>query len=292
MHKIFEDSNEPLFGRADRILKLKPFTIKALWEILKQNKHASIQTLFLYFLFSGGIPKYVDMLLTHKVFTENAIVNFIFSESSPLLEEGNLVLIEEFGKDYITYFSILELLAIGKTGRGEIESIIQKDIGAYLHRLEKTYDLIKSVNPIDAKPQGKLQKYTITDQFLRFWFRFIYRHRSTVEIGNFQYLKETYYHAIPSYKGRILEFFFHNLFAQSQLYNRVGSYWNRSGTDEIDLIAINDLKKQLVIAEVKLNNDAISLAKLQQKAKKFIQQYTDYSISYKALSLEDVEDFL
>lgn len=74
-------------------------------------------------------------------------------------------------------------------------------------------------------------------------------------------LKEIYNHAIPSYKGRILEFFFHDLFAQSQLYNRVGSYWNRSGTDEIDLIAINDLKKQLVIAEIKLNKDAISLAK-------------------------------
>jgi len=32
-------------------------------------------------------------------------------------------LIEEFGKEYGTYFSILELIATGKTARSEIESI-------------------------------------------------------------------------------------------------------------------------------------------------------------------------
>jgi hypothetical protein len=37
MHKIFEDSHEPLFGRADRILQLKPFTIPSLTLFLKKT---------------------------------------------------------------------------------------------------------------------------------------------------------------------------------------------------------------------------------------------------------------
>lgn len=61
---------------------------------------------------------------------------------SIFINEGRSILIEEFGKDYDIYFSILSAIASGKTRRSEIESIIGKPIGGYLTRLEDDYGII------------------------------------------------------------------------------------------------------------------------------------------------------
>ena len=84
--------------------------------------------------------------------SEQSIIDFILSPGSPLLDEGKDVLIEEFGKEYGIYFSILELISSGKTSRSEIESVLQKDIGGYLDRLDKDYAVINKFKPINAKP--------------------------------------------------------------------------------------------------------------------------------------------
>jgi AAA+ ATPase superfamily predicted ATPase len=118
------------------------------------------------------------------------MVDFILKDNSPFLNEGKNLLIEEFGKDYGTYFSILELIAQGKTGRSEIESILEKPTGGFLDRLENDYHLIERYKSIHAKPKSRSQKYLIKDNFLKFWFRFIYKNRSAIEMGNFAYVKE------------------------------------------------------------------------------------------------------
>jgi len=108
------------------------------------------------------------------------IINFILSANSPFIEEGKYLLIEEFGKEYGVYFSILELISNSKTSRSEIESILEKNVGGYLNRLENDYDLIQRVRPINAKPNARVQRYRFKDNFLNFWFRFIYHNRSAI----------------------------------------------------------------------------------------------------------------
>lgn len=237
---------------------------------------------------TGGVPKYIEQLLLEKVFSEEDIFDFILSEHSPFLAEGKNVLFEELGKEYGMYFSILELIAVGKTSRSEIESILQKDIGGYLERLENHYGLIEKYRPILAKPQSKIVKYKIVDQFLKFWFRFIYRNWWAIETGNFPYVKEALYRDLSSYKGPVLEDFYRNLFAESQKFNRVGSYWEHGNINEIDLVAINDLKKIIVIVEIKLNKDRIRIETLKKKASTLLTQFSNYSPEFLVLSLEDI----
>ena len=124
MHKIFQNSKEPLFGRADRIIFLKPFTINTLRTILQDIGNDELQVLFNYYLFTGGIPKYVDLLTTNSAIKLDEIIDFILAENSPLIDEGKNVLIEEFGREYGSYFSILELISAGKSSRVEIESVM------------------------------------------------------------------------------------------------------------------------------------------------------------------------
>jgi len=292
MNKIFQDAKEPLFGRADRILNLKPFSVSTIYEILHDYNHADLPTLFNYYVLTGGLPKYIDILTTHSLFSFDEIIDFVVSENSPFLAEGKHLLIEEFGKEYTIYFSVLELIASGKTSRSEIESILEQNIGGYLERLEKDYGVIRKIRPINAKPGTKLVKYQIRDHFLKFWFRFIYRHRTAVETGNFKYIKDAIQRNYATYSGPLLEQLFHDLFSASQKYNLIGHFWKRDNTHEIDLVAVNDAEKKLVIAEIKRNKNKISLKQLREKAEPLLKDYQGYHVDYLALSLDDAKDML
>ncbi len=289
MHKIFEESKEPLFGRADRILFLRPFSIRDMHTILADHGHKDGQTLFDCYAITGGMPKYIDILASNDVFQFDSMVDFILVDNSPFLNEGRSLLVEEFGKEYGTYFSILELIASGKSARTEIESVLEIHAGAYLAKLETDYALIAKLKPINAKPNSRLQKYRIIDNFLAFWFRFIFKNRSAVETGNFSYIREIINRDYSTYTGRILESFYQQVFAESGRYNRIGTYWERGNQNEIDLVAVNDLKKEVVFADIKLDSSRINLKALKDKATKLSEEYKGYKKEWLGLHLSNIE---
>ena len=213
------------------------------------------RTLFDCFAITGGMPKYLDILASNDVFQFDGMVDFILKDNSPFLNEGRSLLVEEFGKEYGTYFSILELIALRQDSpEREIESVLEIHAGAYLAKLETDYALIAKLKPINAKPNSRLQKYRIIDNFLGFWFRFIFKNRSAVETGNFSYIREIINRDYSTYAGRILESFYQQVFAESGRFNRIGTYWERGNQNEIDLVAVNDLKKEVVFADIKLDS--------------------------------------
>jgi len=292
MHKIFEDKKEPLFGRADRTLKLAPFSLTTLTGLLKDHKITGLQEVFDLYVLTGSVPKYVDMLMTNGVTSKDEALSFMLKEFSPFLEEGRNTLIEEFGKEYGTYFAILELLSLGKTSRSEIESILGSNVGGYLDRLENTYNVIYRVTPFDAKPGSQRLKFAIKDPFLNFWFRFFYRNRSAIELKNFDYVRRIIDRDYLMYTGRFLERFFQELLVEQKKYNRLGTYWEAKNLNEIDIVAVNDLDKELFIAEVKINPKKCNLFELEFKAKGLVQQYPDYKVEYECLSLRDAAKYL
>ena len=292
MRRIFEGAKEPLFGRADRIMYLKPFSIGTLRTILADHGVTGMTELFDCYALTGGLPKYLDLLTDNQALSLDRMLDFMLREHSPFLAEGKNLLIEEFGKEYGTYFSILGLIAEGKTARIEIESILEIEAGAYLARLEQEYSLISRHVPISARPNGRVIKYAITDNFLSFWFRFIFRNWSAVETGNFPYLRGIVTRDYTTWAGRILERYFHDLAAASGRYNRIGSSWERGNLNEIDLVAINDLEKRMLIAEVKLNKSRISLNTLKRKSERLLRDFTEYEVEWAALGPEDATEFL
>jgi AAA+ ATPase superfamily predicted ATPase len=292
MHKIFEDEKEPLFGRADRTMKLSAFSIPILMELLKEHGISDLQTIFDFYVLTGSVPKYLDLLMTNGVRSRREILSFMLSEFSPFLEEGRNSLIEEFGKDYGTYFAILELLSLGKTARPEIESILGRDVGGYIEKLEITYNLLYRIVPLDEKVASRMVKYAIKDPFLNFWFRFIYRNRSAIELKNFEYVHKIIDRDYATYCGRFLERFFLDLLALKKKYNRLGTYWEAKNINEIDIVGVNDLEKQLFIAEVKINPKKLNLHELQTKAQNLIKNYPDYQVLWAGLSLKDATEYL
>lgn len=289
MTRIFENAKEPLFGRATQRLHLKAFTLATLKEIITDyKKDFSNEDLLAFYLFTGGVAKYVELLAQAKAFSLEAILKEILSDHSLFLEEGKNVLIDEFGKEYGNYFSILSLIASGKTSRTEIESIMEMQTGGFLDRLENEYGLIKKIRPILAKPNSRSIKYSIEDHFLKFWFRFIYKYRSAVEIGNLNYLKEIIKRDYATYSGKILENYFIDKLITTKQYNTIGTYWERNNQNEIDIVAINDLEKKVLFAEVKRNPDKINLNNLIEKSQKLLPQFKEYEIEYQGFSIQNM----
>jgi len=289
MMRIFENAKEPLFGRATQRIYLKAFDIVTMKQIVKDNySDFTPEDILAFYLFTGGVAKYVELLVQNRAFTKQAILAEMLGEHSIFLEEGKNVLIDEFGKDYLNYFSILSLIASGKTSRVEIESIMEIETGGFLDRLEKEYGLIIKIRPIFAKLNSRKLKYTISDNFLSFWFRFIYKHRSALEAGNLDYLNEIIARDYNTYSGKILEKYFIEKLKMEKKYNTIGTYWERGNENEIDIVAVNDIEKVILFAEVKRNKSNISMGKLVEKSAKLLDGFKDYKAIYVGYGLEDL----
>jgi AAA+ ATPase superfamily predicted ATPase len=289
MKQIVENAKEPLFGRATARLHLKSFDIKTVKEIVADNyPKFTNEDLLAFYLFTGGVAKYVELLVDAKAFTMKKIANEIFSTNSLFLNEGKNVLIDEFGKDYGNYFSILMLIASSKTSRSEMESIMGISLGGYLDKLENEFGLITKIRPILSKPAGKVVKYRIDDHFLNFWFRFIYKYRGAIEMGNFDYVKNIIERDYNTYSGQILERYFRAKISAENNLSQIGSYWETGNQNEIDIVALNEYEKTAIIAEVKRQAKNINPNVLEKKAENLVANLKGYTIDFRGFSMEDM----
>jgi len=144
MQKIFQNSKEPLFGRADNIIKLSVFDISTLKEIINNyNPNYTPDDLLALYSFTGGVPKYVELFFDNGITTKDEMIDFMVRENSSFTEEGKHLLIEEFGRNYTTYFSILSAIATGINTQSAIAAALGNiSIGGYLKRLIEDYNLI------------------------------------------------------------------------------------------------------------------------------------------------------
>ena len=115
MNKIFKDKKQPLFGRQTATMNIRPFRPSVLKDIMSEYcpDYKKSDLLALYTL-TGGVAKYVELFIDRKKFTEKKMMDMFFERDSYFLLEGKNMLVDEFGKDYGIYFSILTLIAQGK----------------------------------------------------------------------------------------------------------------------------------------------------------------------------------
>jgi AAA+ ATPase superfamily predicted ATPase len=254
MTKIFQDKREPLFGRADAMIKLAPFTTTVLKEIMKNYKedYTNDELLALY-TYTGGVPKYVELLVDNKALTIPKMIKYICQSDSPFIDEGRNLLVQEFGKKYGNYFSILDSISSGFNTQSQIEAFMgEKSIGGQLNKLESVYEVIKKYRPLFAKEGSQTVRYEVSDNFLRFWFRYIERNRSLIELGNYEGLAQIIRNDYPTYSGKTLEIYFKQKLQESFDYRAIGSWWETKGNqNEVDIIAITLDNKKALVAEVK-----------------------------------------
>lgn len=292
MQKIFKDKKEPLYGRNTGELKLKPFRPSVLKQIMADAKpDYSNEDLLALFTFTGGVAKYVKQLVDAGATDKDAMIRHIISPNSTFLNEGKNNLIEEFGKDYGTYFSILSCIARGRNTRSEIEDVIGKEVGGYLTNLENEYELIGKRQPLFEQSSNKNVRYELDDVFYSFWFRFIFKYSYIIEIENYAKLREIVERDYTTFSGLMLERYFHRVAMESGEFTRLGRWWDRRGENEIDMISEDELADKAMFFEIKRQKADISIGLLKKKAEVMLMathEFKGYEIGYEGLSLEEM----
>lgn len=290
MNRIFLGRKEPLYGRQTAFLRLEPFSTEVLKDILRHHKRRyEAEDLLALWALTGGVAKYVAILMDEGATDLDKMLRVTIAEDSFFLEEGRILLGDEFGKDYSVYFSILSSIARGVTTRNEIEQCVGRQVGGYLTRLEEDYHLVSKRMPFGAKTTRQV-RYQIDDPFYRFWFRFIFKYDHLVQMKSFDMLRRIVKRDYPVFSGLALERYFHQKFAESGKWTGIGYWWDRKGESEIDLIAENELDGKLLVAEVKRDKRRVDLDDVRGKYEAFVKTTgrRGGEPQFKAFSLEDM----
>ena len=291
-YKIFKDRKEPLYNRQTSFMTVRPFTPVVLKEILSEHHpDYTPEDLLALYAFTGGVAKYVQLLMDAGATTKAKMLDHIIQADSIFLGEGKAILIEEFGKDYGIYFSILSAIARGKTSRSEIENVVGKEISGYLTKLENEYEVIAKKQPLFEKSSTKNVRYTIEDNFFTFWFRFIYKYSYMLEIENYESMKTIINRDYETFSGLMLERYFRRVLIERQAYTRIGGWWDRKGENEIDIVVENELNEEATFFEVKRKAVNIDIKMLKHKVQAFMRatgEFKGYKISYEGLSMDDM----
>jgi len=259
----------PLYGRKTNSMKLKPINFFDMHEFFPDK---TMQELVEIYGFADGIPFYLIKI-------DSPLWGFIQKEVSEekgfLKDEVNFLMKYEF-EDTSTYKLILEAIANGKNKLGEIKDFIKvkrTDLGPYLQNLIDV-DFIKREVPITENLKSRDGRYCLKDNFLNFWFKYIYPNLSSIESKAFDvsFIKDNY----SEYLGRIFEKVCEEFTIKNDFFkfNRVGRWWYKD--KEIDVIALNDSKKEILFGECKWKEKVNALEILKDLEEK--SQFVDWNL--------------
>jgi hypothetical protein len=259
----------PLYGRRTGQLRLKPFSF---FEASEFFSGLSFEDRLLYYSVLGGNPSYLSRVNPKKSWEEN-IVSLILSPASPLYSEVEFLLHEEL-REPRNYFSILKAIALNKTRISEIvnetgfdKSILHK----YLFVLEDL-QLIQKEYPVTEKNPLKSKKglYRLQDQYFKFWFRYVLPNKSRLEEGREDLVLEIIRNDITSLVAENYEQVAREILSRDQTkifsFDRLGRWWDRN--EEIDLVALNEKEKKILLGEVKWSNKPVGLNILEELKRK------------------------
>jgi len=286
LKKILEDKKEPLYGRINYKIKLKPFTLRDTILALRELKYEDIDQMFYIYSVFGGFPKYYSILEDLQCYNykyDKVIEKLFLVNNAPLENEVNDILKQEFGKRSSLYYSILFAISLGNTKLNEIANFTNtktSSITRHLLDLEQRFEIIKTVKPIN---NNKNTRYYIKHPLLKFWFKFIYSKFSQYNLKETELLLNEITKDYNSYFGRsfeeISEEYLINLNSKNKLpfiAENINNWWGNKRIDnqreeiEIDLILTNEKEEKIMFVECKWKDNVSVesiLSNLKEKAK-------------------------
>jgi len=262
MSGIFEGSKEPLYGRATDRLPVLPFAPSVVQKVLDDNARGA--DLLSFFSVFGGIPRYYELVDRYGLWRARlgrVLSSLVLDRTGVLYSEGREILMEEFGRDHQVYFSVLSAIAAGCTQMTRIADacgIPVNSVGKYLDQLQKRYDLIERVVPVLERGQSR-GIYVLKDPFLRFWFRYVHRNASFLELGAVERVAAAVLGDMPNFLGPSFEHLCREVLVERsrrgeapfRIELRYAGRWWAQGKYEIDVVAGND--EEAVLMECKLS---------------------------------------
>ena len=248
----------PLYGRIDRRLQVRPFAYREAALFTPGLSPAELATVYGTL---GGMPVYLTRWRTGQ--GRDANLRRLFGDaSSPLVEEGEFVLTSEL-PEAAGYFRILHGIATGHRTFNALREFAAMDIKRQLDRLLELGLVLREVPVTEDPARSKRVIYRVGDNFLDFWFRFVFRRRADIARGlGREIVDRMILPRIDDHMGAIWEEmcrdFVRRRAAQGALpvpVSSVGRWWNRDNSVEVDIVGL-DGRKVVLAGAVKWSRTA------------------------------------
>ena len=288
----------PLYGRRTAQMRIAPLPFTTVYE----NQKLSFEEAAEQYSITGGVPKYMEFFSDVQPLYEQIKEN-VLSKNGFLYEEPNFLLTDEV-QVLTNYFSIIKVIADGNHKLGTIAGILGLETSAltpYLKTLSELGFTEKQV-PVTEKNAEKTRKglYFISDNFLRFWFRYVYPYKGELELDNMQISLDE---LDKDFKEKFVAFAYEDIckeiFARlcsdkaiDFTPSKIGSYWlnDKSGNTQIDVMAVDTVNKRLFAGECKYHNQPIDadvyfeLVKKVDNSSEIKSAFKDYTVIYGVFS--------
>lgn len=261
INKIAINGKSPLFGRATARFRINPFEYRAFRQALKTKDEALAVRLYSIF---GGMPYYLEFAGKYLSCNDHIslIAEDILHKNARLRDEPQALLRMEL-KDTGRYNSILSAIASGHRNSKEISDqtgIGQGPLVFYLNKLENILNIIRKTEPLCSKHRPQ---YIFQDNFFAFWYKFVFRNMSSLEIENYDFVQQKIQNELPAIEGGVFENIFRELLISYNgksikgapiSFTEIGAWWRRKEGD-IDVVATG--KNTLIIGECKWTEEPV-----------------------------------
>lgn len=280
--------DSPLYGRRTAQIRMKQIPFAYYHEFFPEK---SRKELIESYAITGGVPKYIELFSESKDIYA-AIQKCILNRSGYLYDEPHFLLQQEVS-EVGSYFSILRAIAAGNTKLSAIASVLEvkpTSLTKYLKTLIDMDILEREVPVTEDKPEkSKKGLYKIKDNYLRFWFAFVYPNMSFIESGHSRIVMNKIRknlvdnHIAYVYEDVCRERMW-DLNAEEAWgfhFSKIGRYWD--GNTEIDIAAIDPEGKNLILGECKYWHEPVGinvLVNLEKKADNVSWEKTNRNVWY------------
>jgi len=273
MEKKVLSEKSPIFGRRDSQIKLEAFNYKD--SALFVPKYSAEDKAICYGV-TGGVAKYLALFDSKKSLDEN-IIRLFFSPDGYLYDETRNLLTQEFA-DITLVNNIIEQVASGENTLNNIASKVHEKDTTVLYSLEKLIDvgLVEKKKCITEEKNKKKTLYVLKDHMFSFWYKFIPKAVSVIEMGQGRkYYEEIVKPKIHSFMGNVFEEMCRYYTLEHGIMGEFGSFVTETGTwwgselltdddgkkyqqsADIDVVGISSVDKTAVCGECKFKNEKI-----------------------------------
>jgi len=249
IYKIAMGYGSALYGRKTYEIEISPLSF---FDSKNFMKKYSMEEFVNIYSITGGIPRYLEEMNDKLNIWENIKEN-IANKNCFLYREPLNLFYEEF-KNPSVYLSIIHSLSEGGKKFNEISTIAGISTGKltkYLNVLERV-KIIKKIVPVtENKERTRNTQYVLMDNYIKFWFTFIYPNKSFIELDETSSLISKLKKDLNSFTGHSFEDICSQFLIQKKpiSLSKIGKWWHKE--EEIDIVGINENNKNMSFFECK-----------------------------------------
>ena len=267
--------DSPLYGRRTAQIRLKQIPFAYYHQFFPDKSRKELIEMYAV---TGGVPKYIELFSQSKDIY-SAIETCVLNRSGYLYDEPYFLLQQEVS-EVGSYFSIIKAIAAGNTKLSAIAGVLEVKSTSLTKYLKTLIDLdiLEREVPVteDSPEKSKKGLYKIKDNYLRFWFAFVYPNMSFIESGHGRIVMDK---IRKSLVRNHIAFVYEDICRERMweinaegvwpfYFSKLGRYWDSK--EEIDIAAIDPDGKNLILGECKYWQEPVGvsvLRELEAKAK-------------------------